>query len=243
MTKKILVIDDDPAICDLLGKFLVKHGYTVTLLPHGKDLQQTLAAENFDLIILDIMMPGEDGFTLCNRVRKDWAIPVIMLTAVNEEIDKVIGLELGADDYITKPFNPRELLARVKAVLRRSQHEKKEFIDPNQQNKAKTRLLFAGWELDTATRQLLNPECSEVTLSAGEYSLLVILLEHPQRVISRDMLLDLTKQRTLDAFDRSIDVQISRLRQKLNDDPKQPRFIKTIRSGGYFFMQPVKKSS
>lgn len=243
LAKNILVIDDDQVIRDLLGEFLIKYGYTVTLLPHGKELQQTLADQNFDLIILDIVMPGDDGFALCRMVRKDLNIPIVMLTGINDETDRIIGLELGADDYITKPFNPRELLARVKAVLRRSQYVEEEAIEANQQNKNKTKLLFAGWELDTAARRLLNPECSEVTLSAGEYGLLVILLEHPQRVISRDMLMDLTKHRVADSFDRSIDVQISRLRQKLNDDPKQPQFIKTVRNGGYLFSQSVTKSS
>lgn len=243
MQTKILIVDDDRDLRNLLTEFLARHGYTVASLPNGKELEQTLTADRYDLIILDLMMPGDDGFELCRMIRKNHALPIIMLTAVNEETDKIIGLELGADDYLTKPFNPRELLARIKAILRRARYDNETAGNANQSKHERHKLLFGGWELDTASRRLLNPKKSEVTLSAGEYSLLVILLEHPQRVISRDMLLDLTKHRPAGPFDRSIDVQISRLRQKLNDDPKQPHYIKTVRNGGYMFAEPVVRST
>lgn len=236
MSKHILVVDDDESIRDLLAKFLTKQSYEVTTLPHGDELQATLDDKQFDLIVLDVMLPGDDGFELCRMIRKQHNIPIIMLTAMNEETDKIIGLELGADDYLTKPFNPRELLARIKAILRRSGESETESSPVPSK---KIRYNFAGWQLNSSSRQLLNPDRMEIILSAGEYDLLLVFLQHPQRVINRDQLLDLTKNRPIGPFDRSIDVQISRLRQKLNDDPKHPKFIKTVRNGGYMFAVDV----
>ncbi len=241
----ILIVDDDQEIRDLLGKFLTQHGYHIQVAMDGKAMRQAIATtpEPFDLIVLDIMLPGEDGFALCRQLRATSAIPIIMLTAVTEETDRIIGLELGADDYLTKPFNPRELLARIKAILRRSHN------DPVlQQNTSKQQIKtqnevyrFASWTLDKTARHLFSPEEVEITLSSGEYELLLALVERPQHVLSRDQLLDLTRNRSAGPFDRSIDVQISRLRQKIETDPKKPTLIKTVRGGGYVFTAIVER--
>jgi two-component system OmpR family response regulator len=240
--KHIVVVDDDSEIRSLLSNFLHKHNYLVSMAHNGNELFRLLKEEdNVDLIILDIMLPGLDGLAICRDLRQRSQIPIIMLTAVSDETDRIIGLELGADDYLTKPFNPRELLARIKAVLRRSQNEitvNNTAVTTNRY----TRLKFSGWCLDTATRRLLSPENMEVPLSGRSYDLLLVFLEHPQRVLSRDQLLDILSNRIAESFDRSIDVQVSRLRQKLGDDPKDPKLIKTIRTGGYFFASPVTKA-
>lgn len=236
---QILVVDDDQEIRTLLADFLSNYGYKVSAAADGKEMFAILENENINLIILDLMLPGEDGLSLCKRVRSDSNIPIIMLTAIGEDTDRIIGLEMGADDYIAKPFNPRELLARMKAILRR-------FTDVDIQasedaRKESSRVTFAGWHLDLATRTLLSPEEMEVTLSAGEFDLLNALIEHPQRVLSRDQLLDFTKNRAAGPFDRSIDVQISRLRHKIEPDPKNPSLIKTVRGGGYLFTPEIKR--
>lgn len=234
----ILVVDDDEEIRTLLADFLSNYNYHVYTACDGIEMFAQLGRSSVDLIILDLMMPGEDGLTLCKKVRAESNIPIIMLTAIGEETDRIIGLEMGADDYIAKPFNPRELLARMKAILRRA-GDTDAFASETETKSS--RVEFADWQFDLATRNLLSPDEMEVTLSAGEFDLLAAFVEHPQRVLSRDQLLDITKNRAAGPFDRSIDVQISRLRHKIEPDPKNPTLIKTVRGGGYLFTPEVKR--
>lgn len=230
----LLVVDDDHGIRDLLGKFLQQHGFKIILAQNGNEMQSALTVNNVDLIILDIMMPGKDGLTLCRELRNESNIPVIMLTAISEDVDRIVGLEMGADDYISKPFNPRELLARVRAILRR----RGEYVEPVA-DKHHTWYCFAKWRLDKTARRLFSPEQLEISLSTGEYNLLLAFLARPQQVLSRDQLLDITKNRSAGPFDRSIDIQISRLRHKIEEDHKNPTLIKTVRGGGYVLATTV----
>lgn len=232
----ILVVDDDRKIRDLTARFLRKHGYRVGDAANGREMDDHLANGNFDLIVLDLMMPGEDGLSICRRLRADTAIPIIMLTALGEETDRIVGLEMGADDYLPKPFNPRELLARIKAILRLGG----DFRSPAPVS-GRT-LGFEGWTVDLSKRELRNPDGALVSLTAGEFDLLVALTERPQRVLNRDQLLDLTRGREAGAFDRAVDVQLSRLRRKIEADPKDPTLIKTVRGGGYMFTADVEAS-
>lgn len=237
-TSRILVVDDDAELRDLLADFLGRHGFEVHTAASGDEMFKLLEAKELDLVVLDVMMPGEDGFECCRRLRAQSNLPVIMLTAVSDEADKIVGLEMGADDYLTKPFNPRELLARIKAIFRRTGEMTQEVSVVS--NEAVI-YLFAGWRLDTGKRCLYTEDDVEVTLSAGEYDLLLAMVERPQRVLSRDQLLEVTKNRSAGPFDRSIDVQISRIRQKIEFDAKNPQMIKTVRGGGYLFTATVKK--
>ena len=229
----ILVVDDDREIRDLTARFLRKHGFRVDDAANGKEMDSHLTDGSFDLIVLDLMMPGEDGLSICRRLRVDTAISIIMLTALGEETDRIVGLEMGADDYLPKPFNPRELLARIKAVLRRGGDFRSPLPASGRQ------FIFENWTLDLAKRELRDPAGALVSLTAGEFDLLVSLAERPQRVLSRDALLDLTRGREAGAFDRSVDVQLSRLRRKIEADPKEPTLIKTVRGGGYMFTATV----
>ena len=232
----ILVIDDDRGIRDLLGKFLRQHGFITSLAKNGEEMQAVMDNKSVDLIILDIMLPGHDGLTLCRQIRTHSTVPIIMLTAISEDVDRILGLEMGADDYLSKPFNPRELLARVKAILRRS-HGHAQIIptmDPEQ-----FIYEFADWVLDPAERRFISIDNLEITLSTGEFDLLFALVQRPQQVLSRDKLLDLTKNRLAGPFDRSIDIQISRLRHKIERDQKRPQLIKTVRGGGYVLAAEV----
>jgi two-component system OmpR family response regulator len=238
--KKILIVDDDHDIRDLLGKFLQQHGFNTLLAQDGIEMFDRLLQNPVDLIILDIMMPGDDGLTLCRKLRSESSIPIIMLTAIGEEIDRIVGLEMGADDYISKPFNPRELLARIKAILRRSNAHA--ITKEDEITTVHTLYHFSEWQLNLTTRILLSPEKSDTTLSSGEFDLLLAFLERPQQILSRDALLDLTKNRSAGPFDRSIDIQISRLRHKVEENPKMPRLIKTVRGGGYVLSTSVKRS-
>jgi two-component system OmpR family response regulator len=232
----ILIVDDDTEIRRLLGDYLRRNGLRATAVADGKSMWSALETERIDLVVLDLMLPGEDGLTLCRRLRADSDLPVIMLTARGDETDRIVGLEMGADDYVPKPFSPRELLARIKVVLRRSRSL------PRNLRPEEARLMrFAGWTLDTATRNLLSPDGVVVALSGAEYRLLRVLLTHPNRVLSRDQLMDLTRGREADPFDRSIDVQVSRLRQRLGDDPKDPALIKTVRGEGYVLAAQVSR--
>ena len=230
----ILVVDDHSEIRDLLKRFLEQHGMRVSCARDGKEMKRLLDEREFDLLVLDLMMPGEDGLTLCRELRVKSRLPIIMLTAMGEETDRIIGLEMGADDYLAKPFNPRELLARIKAVMRRTQAE----IQPVPE--ALTRdLRFDRWLLDINRRELVDEEGIGMSLSTAEFDLLKVFLERPQRVLSRDQLLDLARGREAVAFDRAIDTLVSRLRRKLERDPKNPELIKTIWGGGYLFAADV----
>ena len=225
----ILIVDDDEGIRSLLDKYLQKNGYRVTAVANGRAMWAALEAGRIDLIVLDLMLPGEDGLTLCRTLRaKSSDIPVIMLTARGEETDRIVGLEMGADDYLPKPFSARELLARIKAILRRARS-----LPPNLRPDTARRLRFAGWVLDTVQRQLISSDGVVTPLAGAEFRLLRIFLSHPNRVLNRDQLVDLTQGREADPLDRSIDVQVGRLRHRLRDDPRDPRLIKTVRGEGY----------
>lgn len=233
-TPHLLVVDDDREICQLLGEFLRKHNYRVSEADGGQRMRQLVAVSRFDLIILDIMMPGEDGLNLCRWVRANAETPIILLTALAEETDRIIGLEMGADDYLCKPFNPRELLARIRSVLRRTNHSPQK-----ETSNIGSKKRFDRWMLDTVKRELTDENQLLVELTAGEYSLLLAFIEHTGRVLTRDQLIDLTRAREAGPFDRSIDVQLSRLRKKIERNPKSPELIKTIRNGGYIFSASV----
>ncbi|MCK4608471.1 MAG: response regulator transcription factor [Gammaproteobacteria bacterium] len=233
----ILVVDDDQDIRDLLSDYLTNYQYQVSVAKDGTEMQAILDSGNLDLVLLDIMLPDEDGFTLCRKIRSQSDVPIIILTAVDNETDRVLGLELGADDYQIKPFNPRELLARIKAILRRRGDSGSSSLSVVEQHKIYE---FADWKLDTTARHFFSPDNVEITLSSGEYDLLLTFLQRPGRVLNRDQLLELTRHREADPFDRSIDVQVSRLRQKIETDPKHPKLIKTIRNGGYMLTAKVK---
>lgn len=236
-TPHLLVVDDDREIRDLLARFLAKHGYRVTTARSGPDMRAELERGRFDLVILDLMLPGEDGLSLCRWLRATSDLPIVMLTAMGEETDRIVGLEMGADDYVPKPFNPRELLARIKAVLRRTGARAGAASEGNLP--PGRHLSFEGFRLDLGKRELTAPDGALVQLSAGEFDLLVAFAEHPQRVLSRDQLLDLARGRSAVPFDRSIDVQVSRLRRKIEADPQEPLLIKTVRGGGYQFTPKV----
>lgn len=238
--KHLLVVDDDQDIRDLLSEFLRKYEFKVSTAQDGVEMFKQLSKHHFDLIVLDIMLPGDDGFTLCRKVRADSDTPIIMLTASGEETDRIVGLEMGADDYVAKPFNPRELLARIKAILRRRVVGVPKKLQLQLSDNA---VRFESWTLDIGTRCLLSPDNVEIALSAGEFDLLAALIDNAQSVVSRDDLLEITKNRSAGPFDRSIDVQISRLRHKIEKDPKQPVFIKTVRGGGYIFTPQVERIS
>jgi two-component system OmpR family response regulator len=236
-TDHILVVDDDADIRQLAGDYLRRNGLRVTQAADGREMRAALETSDVDLIVLDVMMPGEDGLSLCRNLRagKHRAVPVVMLTARDDETDRIVGLEMGADDYVVKPFSSRELLARINAVIRRAR-----MLPPNLQVSEAARLIrFGQWRLDTAARHLLDDAGTAYPLSGGEFRLLRVFIDHPQRVLSRDQLLNLTRGRDAELFDRSIDLLVSRLRQRLGDDAREQTFIKTVRSEGYVFSQPV----
>ncbi len=234
----ILIVDDNREIRDLVGRALTREGFRVAAVGDGKAMQRALADSRIDLILLDLMLPGEDGLSLCRRVRADSDVPIIMLTAKGEEVDRVIGLEMGADDYLAKPFGSRELIARIRAVLRRSHRPPAPADTPPEQ----PRYRFDRFVLNTENRELQRDDGVALPLSTGEYELLLAMVERPQRVLSRDQLLDLARGRAAAAFDRSIDTQVSRLRKKLERDPAEPRIITTIWGGGYMFSAAVSRS-
>lgn len=236
-SQHLLVVDDDREIRDLVSRFLARHGYRVTTARDGREMKQALADWSVDLIVLDLMLPGTDGLTLCRELRAGSKIPVIMLTAMGEEMDRIVGLEMGADDYLAKPFNPRELLARIKAVLRR-------IDEPSRvPDEARSNLIrFENWEFDTAARILRNSDGVAMDLTAGEFELLQTFALHPQRVLNRDQILDMTRGRSAVPFDRSVDVQVGRLRRKIESDPANPLLIKTVRGGGYIFTPVVERT-
>jgi len=231
----ILIVDDDPKIRNGLSKFLSEQGLRTTTACDGRDMQAKLANANIDLAILDVMMPGEDGLSLCRKLAAETSIPVILLTAVAGETDRVIGLEIGAEDYVCKPFSPRELLARIRVVLRR----RDQFGEADKASTHNSRYAFAGWCLDVRARTLTSATGAHVELTTGEFELLQAFLEHPNVVLNRDQLLDLARGRSSIAVDRAIDVQVMRLRRKLEPDPQAPQLIKTVRNGGYIFTPEV----
>jgi two-component system, OmpR family, response regulator len=232
----ILVVDDHREIRELVSRALAKEGFRVSTAADGKAMRKAFADGRIDLILLDLMLPGEDGLSLCRSLRAESDIPIIMLTAKGDEVDRVIGLEMGADDYLPKPFGSRELIARIRAVLRRGQR------DPAAALPRAGRYRFDQWVLDAGARELVSADGVTVPLSTGEYDLLMALIEHPQRVLSRDQLLDLARGRSATAFDRSIDTQVSRLRKKIETDPAEPKVIKTVWGGGYILTTPVTRA-
>ncbi|RKF22269.1 response regulator [Alginatibacterium sediminis] len=231
-SKQLLVVDDDVEIRTLLDKYLSKNGFDVITANDGIEMAEQLEAHDPDLIILDIMLPGDDGFTLCQRIRHHSNVPIIMLTANSDEMDRIVGLELGADDYIGKPFNPRELLARIKALLRRTQ-----IMSPEPQ--ATRYIRFNEWRLDTQTQHLHHDDSESFELSSSDYRLLQLFLQHPNEALDRDQISDATRGRESLPMERGIDVQISRLRQRLKDDGKSPRIIRTVRGAGYMLVAKV----
>ncbi|QIM42774.1 response regulator [Leclercia adecarboxylata] len=236
-TDHILVVDDDRDIRELIVDYLLKSGYRATGAANGKEMRVVLDKQAVDLVVLDIMMPGDDGLTLCRQLRsgqhKD--LPILMLTARHDDMDRILGLEMGADDYVVKPFVARELLARIKAIMRRFRT-----LPPNLQVTEAGRIIaFGDWQLDTSARHLLDPTGTIVALSGAEYRLLRVFVDHPQRVLTRDQLLNFTQGRDAELFERSIDLLVSRVRQRLNEDARTPLYIKTVRSEGYVFSMPV----
>jgi two-component system, OmpR family, response regulator len=232
----ILVVDDDADLRKLIGDFLAGHGYRVAAAENVAQMRASMQQECPDLIILDVMMPGEDGLDTARQLATERGPPVIMLSALGSDTDRIIGLEIGADDYLAKPCNPRELLARVRAVLRRRQIE----AEPAQSNVDAARYEFAGWRLDVMRRELRDPAGTYINLSDGEFALLRTFVEHPQRVLSRDQLLDITRGRNVDVFDRAIDSQVSRLRRKLNERAAA-ELIRTVRNEGYMLLPKVSR--
>lgn len=233
----ILIVDDSRDIRDLVARFMTGHGYRVSTAGDGRAMRKVLEGNGIDLVVLDVMLPGEDGLSLCRWLRGQSAVPIVMLTAMGEEADRIVGLEMGADDYMPKPFSARELLARIKAVLRRAQGQPK--TEEGTGRAAVYR--FADWSFDAARRELVDRDGMVVPLSSGEYELLLAFVERPQRVLNRDQLLDLARGRAAAAFDRAIDTQVSRLRRKIEEDQKDPKIIKTIWGEGYVFSTPVSR--
>ena len=231
----LLIVDDDDDILSLLTNFFIKHSHAVTVAVDGAAMFAALERHSIDLVILDVMLHGEDGISLCQRLRTISRVPIIMLTAVTDHTDRIVGLELGADDYVTKPFDQRELLARVRAVLRRTA----ETLAAPALSDIRPIMCFGDWRLDVARRELRSSDNTLVLLSGGEFDLLLVFVEHPQRVLTRDQLLDLARGPTHAAYDRSIDTLVSRLRHKLGADPKSPSVIRTVRNGGYVFEPKV----
>jgi two-component system, OmpR family, response regulator len=232
----ILLVEDDAEIRELVATFLRRNGMRVSVARDGSEMDQLLSVSAVDLLLLDIMLPDEDGLSLCRRVRVAGSMPIIMLTARGQEVDRIVGLEMGADDYLCKPFSSHELLARIRAVLRRSQ-----VAGPAQGDGRRTVFSFAHWRLDLSTRRLCSNDGLRVPLTSSEFELLVFFCEHPNRVLTRDQFIDSPHEKLSMSFERSIDVYVSRLRRKIEKDPKHPALIETIRSGGYLFTPTVSR--
>jgi len=229
----ILIVDDQREICDLVQEYLTSEGYRVSTAQDGAGMRRVMAQSPVDLVILDLMLPGEDGLTLARSLRQESSVGIVILTGRGEIVDRIIGLEMGADDYLPKPFHLRELLARVKSVLRRASTRTNEVAAP------RSKARFAGWNLDLSSRELFSPSGKEVRLTTGEFDLLAAFVNNANQVLTRDRLLDLARNREAGPFDRTIDVQVGRLRRKLEDDPQRPTMIKTVRGTGYIFTPPV----
>ncbi len=228
----ILVVEDDPVIASLLAKTLVEAGMTARTAGSGAEMDAQMRRDSFDLIVLDLMLPGEDGFGICRRLRAQSTIPILMLTAQHEEIDRIVGLEIGADDYVTKPFSSREVVARIRSLLRRASYA------PEGEDTSRL-LRFDDWTIDPKRRQVRNPDGARVSLTTTEFDLLLALCRNPNRVLSREQLLSLTHAGLAGPVERSIDVHISRLRQKIEPDPAQPTMLTTVRLAGYMFTASV----
>ncbi|HTV68308.1 MAG TPA: response regulator transcription factor [Rhizobiaceae bacterium] len=228
---RILFVEDDATIAQLLTEILEENGFVTASVTCAEEMDLRLAQEDVDLVVLDVLLPGEDGFSICRRLRAVSPVPIIMLTALGEDVDRIIGLEIGADDYVTKPFNSRELVARIRALLRRTRA-------PMARNLL-VKLGFAGWRLYPAERQLVSPDGARVTMTSAEFDLLLAFCQNPCRVLSREQLLDLTHGGLAGPIERSIDVHVSRIRQKIEADPRDPTLIKTVRLGGYVFTANV----
>ncbi|MBF0423385.1 MAG: response regulator [Magnetococcales bacterium] len=231
----VLVVEDNHDIRELITRYLKERGIDVTGVADGRAMHAVLERQAIDLIVLDVMLPGEDGLILCRKLRQQSRIPIIMLTSLDSSADRVVGLEMGADDYVVKPFDPRELLARIKAVLRRCADQGESGIRPGKH----TLVHFRGWTLHLARRELVAADGLVEPLSAGEFDLLLAFVHHPRQVLSRDRLLDLAHGKTAELFDRSIDTQVMRLRRKIEANPKEPQLIKTVWGGGYMFTPEV----
>ncbi len=229
--KKILMVDDDARIRELLQRYLTEQGFSIKTVADAKEMDIVLSSESFDLLVLDLMLPGEDGLSICRRLRgNNVTTPIIMLTARGDEVDRIIGLEMGADDYLPKPFNPRELLARINAVMRRHEHS------PESEGTGKSEVFsFGDFVFDASTRSL-SRNGVPITITSGEFALLKVFTEHPRQPLSRDRLMQLARGRELDVFDRSIDVQVSRLRRIVEPDPSHPRYLQTMWGFGYVFI-------
>ncbi len=240
----VAVVEDDAEIRELVAARLEKEGFRPAPCDGGAALDALMAQGRVDLIVLDLMMPGEDGLSICRRVTAEDGPPIIILSAQGEDVDRIVGLEIGADDYLAKPFNPRELVARIRSVLRRRRKARQtldaETLDTDDNEDV---LVFAGWRLNLADRSLFAPDGAPVSLSSGEFALLEAFVRHPRRVLSRDQLLDWTRGEATATVDRAVDVQLSRLRRKLGDDPRAPVLIKTVRGGGYLFAAGVGRGS
>ncbi|MBK7137236.1 MAG: response regulator [Rhodocyclales bacterium] len=236
MNKRILIVDDDPELRELLRGYLGGNGYDVDAAGDGAAMRQRIAAAAPDLVILDLMLPGEDGLALCRELRAESSLPILMLTARGEDTDRIVGLEMGADDYLPKPFNPRELLARIRSILRRA--------GENAAREAPARAFaFAGWTLDLGARHLVGADGVVVPISNGEFKLLRAFAENPFRVLTRDQLMDVLAGREAGPFDRSVDVMVHRLRRRLDDDAREPQLIKTVRSEGYMLAADVERQA
>jgi len=234
----VLVVDDEPRIRTLLRRYLTEEGFRVSEAADGSGARAVLAAGPVQVVLLDLVMPGEDGLSVALQIRQNHTVPIIMLTGKGDLIDRVVGLEAGADDYITKPFELREVLARIRAVIRRAAPGPAPAAEPPPAGEV---LTFDGWRLDLVKRELRDPGESEITLTAGEFDLLRVFASHPNRVLSRDQLIDLIKGRDWAAYDRAIDTQVGRLRKKIEADLANPALIKTVRGGGYVFAAAVKR--
>jgi two-component system OmpR family response regulator len=235
MTQRLLVVDDDTQLRTLLQDYLGAQGFEVVAVEDGGAMREALRARGFDLVILDLMLPGDDGLALCRELRAGSRVPILMLTARGDELDRIIGLEMGADDYLPKPFHPRELLARIRSILRR--------VHEGSGERPARALRFAGWTLDLGMRHLVGADGVAIALSTGEFRLMQALVENANRVMSRDRLTDVLSGREAGPFDRSVDVMISRLRRRLNDDAREPQLIKTVRNEGYLLAAKVERST
>ncbi len=234
----VLVVEDDAELGELISRYLQANQMDVVVVVSGEAMDRAFSQQRFDLLILDLNLPGEDGLSICRRIRARTSLPIIMVTAQAEDVDKIVGLEMGADDYVTKPFNPRELLARIRSVLRRS-------VDQpagDRREEPKRSYNFSGWVVDILARHVIAPSGTKIAMTGAEFDLLHALCEYPNRILSRDQLISLTHGPTAGPYERSVDTLISRLRQKLEHDPKNPQIIQTVRSEGYMFTTKVTRS-